>query len=70
MSYSRWDLFTLEEISELAIALDHRLAEAERRNAYVWWSYVGDLLREIHAYRDEPDEAEKIGERMRDLANA
>lgn len=31
------------ELSELIVALDHRLAEAEAGNAYAWWPQCGAL---------------------------
>lgn len=46
-SNNRWAAFGEAELSELYLSLDHRLAEAESGNVYVWWDAVGDLLLEL-----------------------
>ena len=46
-SDSRWEAFSAEERTEIALGLDRRLTEAENGNVYVWWDLVGDLLGEL-----------------------
>lgn len=68
-SNSRWAAFEASELDELALALDHRLAEAEGGNAYVFWRVVGFLLADLAAF--DPDIAhttpDAVRERMRFL---
>lgn len=49
----RWGPFSDVELSELSIALDHRLGEAEAGNAYVWWGVVVELLADLYYWRPE-----------------
>lgn len=50
----RWAGFSHGELDELALSLDHRLAEAENGNAYVYTHFVGPLL--VDLYEQHPEQ--------------
>lgn len=50
---SRWDAFTDAELDELSLSLDHRLAEAEAGNGYVYHEHVASVLADLYRHRPE-----------------
>lgn len=44
---NRWLAFHADELDEIALSLDHRLADAEAGNAYVYHDIVAELLAQL-----------------------
>ena len=53
--WTPWTEFTDEQLAEISIALDHRLAEADAGNAYVRTDVVRELLNDLP---DSPETTE------------
>lgn len=68
----RWAAFSHGELDELALSLDHRLAEAEAGNGYVYTQFVGPLLLDLYEQHPEllfvgSETIEDVRERVRQV---